>query len=344
MTIIDFPDKPKARLFPLTSFENIKLDTERRDYLIKGLLPDKGLCVIWGPPKCYKSFWALDVGLHIALGREYRGRRVEQATVLYMGLEGRQGLPARLEAFKKYHGVDRAMFSLATEPLNLRKEAGALIADIEAQLLVPPRVVFIDTLNRSLVGSESKDEDMAAYLAAAAKIEQFFNCLVVLVHHCGIDGTRPRGHTSLTAAVDVQLAVERRADREIVVRVELAKDMAEGTEIFSRLEMVEVGADPDGDPITSFVVLPAERNTAAVTEVQLTQNQETMLRLIRAAGREGLTTETWNDQARQIGIGTRRHATLYDLRESLKMKKVVHQDGEQWIATEYMQTEMFERT
>jgi hypothetical protein len=151
------------------------------------------------------------------------------------------------------------MFSLATEPLNLRKDAGALIADIEAQLLVPPRVVFIDTLNRSLVGSESKDEDMAAYLAAAAKIEQFFNCLVVLVHHCGIDGTRPRGHTSLTAAVDVQLAVERRADREIVVRVELAKDMAEGTEIFSRLEMVEVGADPDGDPITSFVVLPAER-------------------------------------------------------------------------------------
>jgi RecA-family ATPase len=84
MTIIDFPDKPKARLFPLTSFENIKLDTERRDYLIKGLLPDKGLSVIWGPPKCYKSFWALDVGLHIALGREYRGRRVEQATVLYM--------------------------------------------------------------------------------------------------------------------------------------------------------------------------------------------------------------------------------------------------------------------
>jgi RecA-family ATPase len=216
-------------VFHLTAFENIKLDTERRGYLVKGLLPDTGLGVIWGPPKCYKSFWAVDVGLHIALGLDYRGRRVEQVGVVYIGLEGRQGLPARIEAFKKHHGVDRALFHLITAPLNLKKQVDVLIADIEAHLLVPPGIVFIDTLNRSLAGSESKDEDMAAYLAAAAKIEQKFNCLVVLVHHCGIEGTRPRGHTSLTAAVDVQLAVERLDDRQMSVRVELAKRHGRGS-------------------------------------------------------------------------------------------------------------------
>src|SRR4029078_2831686 len=100
--------------------------------------------------------------------------------------------------------------------------------------LVPPGLVFIDTLNRSLQGSESKDEDMAAYLAAAGKIEKKFNCLVLLVHNWGIEGTRPRGHSSLTAAVDVQLAVERLDNCEMVVRMELAKDMAEGAEIYSR--------------------------------------------------------------------------------------------------------------
>jgi hypothetical protein len=162
--------------------------------------------------------------------------------------------------------------------------------------------VFIDTLNRSLAGSESKDEDMAAYLAAAAKIEQRFNCLVVLVHHCGIDGTRPRGYTSLTAAVDVQIAVERIADREMMVRVELAKDMAEGAEIYSRLETVVLGTDPDGDLITTFVVLPAEAKgpKGAAADPKLCKNQQTMLSLIRAAGPSGLTTELWNEKPREL--------------------------------------------
>ena len=84
--------KPHPPTFPLIAFEDVKLDTERRGYLIKGLLPDSGLAVIWGPPKCYKSFWSIDVGLHVALGLEYRGRRVQQAAVVYAGLRR----PARL--------------------------------------------------------------------------------------------------------------------------------------------------------------------------------------------------------------------------------------------------------
>jgi hypothetical protein len=37
---------------------------------------------------------------------------------------------------------------------------------------------------------------------------------VVIVHHCGIEGTRPRGHSSLTGAADAQLAVKRDAKRQ----------------------------------------------------------------------------------------------------------------------------------
>ena len=42
------------------------------------------------------------------------------------------------------------------------------------------------------------------------------------------------------------------------VTVELAKDFAEGTEVASRLDRVELGTDADDDPITSLVVLPVE--------------------------------------------------------------------------------------
>jgi AAA domain len=148
--------------------------------------------------------------------------------------------------------------------LDLVAKSGQLIASIKAQLGENlPGVLFLDTLNRSLVGSESKDEDMARFLAAAEKVAQELNCAVVIVHHCGIDASRPRGHTSLSGAVESQLKVERTAAGEVIVTVELAKDFAEGTEIVSRLERVELGTDVDGDPITSLVVVPAEASPTA---------------------------------------------------------------------------------
>jgi hypothetical protein len=250
-------------VFPLQAFENIRLDSERRGYLVKGLIASMGLAVIWGPPKCGKSFWAADLGMHIALGWDYRGHKVQQASVVYVALEGRHGFPARIEAFRQHHGVESAPFYLLSSSLDLVAKSGQLIASIKAQLgTALPGVLFLDTLNRSLVGSESKDEDMARFLAAAEKVAQELNCAVVIVHHCGIDASRPRGHTSLSGAVESQLKVERTATGEVIVTVELAKDFEEGTEIVSRLERVELGTDVDGDPITSLVVVPAEASAA----------------------------------------------------------------------------------
>jgi hypothetical protein len=119
----------------------------------------------------------------------------------------------------------------------------------------------IDTLNRSLAGSESDDKDMAAYIRAADAIRHAFGCVVIIVHHCGVDATRPRGHTSLIGAVDAQLAVKRDAAGNIVVVVERMKDGPEGETIVSKLEAVDVGTDMDGDTITSCVVVPVDGAT-----------------------------------------------------------------------------------
>jgi len=253
------PAEKALLAFPVLAFRDIRLDLKRRNYLVKGLLPRSGLVVIWGPPKCYKSFWTMDVAFFIAIGQEYRGRRVQQAPVVYIILEGREGLPARKEALAGHYGIDDPPLYFITTALNLAKHAEALAASIEAQLGdVKPGAVFIDTLNRSLVGSESKDEDMAAYLAGAGYIEQKFGCLVAIVHHCGVDASRPRGHTSLTGAVEVQLKVERVDDLQVVVTVEFAKDIPEGTEIASCLEVKDLGIDEDGDPVRSLIVVPSD--------------------------------------------------------------------------------------
>jgi hypothetical protein len=69
------------------------------DYPVKKVIPDRGLVVVWGPPKSGKSFWAFTVSMHIGLGREYRGHRVKQGKVLYMALEGAAGFDNRAKAF-----------------------------------------------------------------------------------------------------------------------------------------------------------------------------------------------------------------------------------------------------
>ena len=61
---------------------------------------------------------------------------------------------------------------------------------------------------------------MTAYVQAADAVREAFGCAVVLIHHCGVDGTRPRGHTSLTGACDAQLAVKRDGSGIITCTVE----------------------------------------------------------------------------------------------------------------------------
>ncbi|MFM9858185.1 AAA family ATPase [Pseudoxanthobacter sp. M-2] len=250
--------EPRIRLVPLAQ---IRLRTARR-YLVKGLFPREGLTLVWGPPKSGKSFWMSSVAMHVALGWDYRGRRVQQGAVVYCAFEGQSGFEARVEAFRLRFLTEEhepVPFYLQPATLDLVKDAGELIAAIRLNLSdTPPVLVVLDTLNRSLSGSESSDEDMAAYVRAADSIREAFACSVVVVHHCGHDHSRPRGHTSLTGAADAQLSVKRAAGDVVMVEVELAKDGPQGDVIASRLESVEVGFDEDGDVITSCVVVPVE--------------------------------------------------------------------------------------
>jgi hypothetical protein len=252
-------DHPIARLrFELTRF-NAVLVSSTAFYLIKGLIPRGGLVIVWGPPKCGKSFWTFDLAMHVALGISYRGRRVQQGAVVYLALEGGYGFRARIEAFRKTYGDTDAPFFLMTDRVDLVKDHKALIAAIRAQIGADvPVLVVIDTLNRSLAGSESKDEDMAAYIRAADTIREAFDCAVIVVHHSGVDATRPRGHTSLVGAADAQHSVARDAANNIVVTVQWMKDGPEGDVIVSALEQVELGLDDDGDPITSCVIVPID--------------------------------------------------------------------------------------
>jgi hypothetical protein len=245
----------------LIAWEDIRLSTVAR-YLVKNVLPSEGLIVVYGPPKCGKTFWTLDIVMHVALGWQYRGHRTQQGNVVYCLFEGQRGFEARKEAFQQhflanYNG--RISFYLMPTRIALVKDHRKLIAAVEGQIGVEDcAIVVLDTLNRSMTGSESSDLDMTAYVRAADAIREHFNCAVLIVHHCGLVGGRARGHTSLLGAADAQIGIVKNAAKNIIATVEVMKDGPEGTVIGSRLEVIEVGKDDDGDPITSCVILPSD--------------------------------------------------------------------------------------
>jgi hypothetical protein len=238
--------------------------------------------------------------MHVALDWVYRGRRVQKGSVVYCAFEGAKGYEARSEAFRiRYLAQDCGPIEhyLVDARANLAVDHAELIADIRAQS-TSPAVVVLDTLNRSMAGSENDDKDMGAYVRAADAIREAFDCVVIIVHHCGIEGSRPRGHTSLTGAADAQLAVKRLASGAFTVTVEWMKDGPEGDTLASRLEIVEVGTDVDGDPITSCVVIPEEAPTAVLPTRKLSDRHKLALDALAEAV---LAHGTPADPAMQLG-------------------------------------------
>jgi hypothetical protein len=312
------------RHFSLVPFSAVKLDSEPA-YVIKGLIPRAGLTVIWGPPKCGKSFWMFDAAMHVALGWEYRGRRVQQGAAVYLAFEGGFGFSRRIEGFRQHLNVTEAPFYLISGSADLVADRVGLVEDIRKQLGDnKPALVVLDTLNRSLVGSENKPEDMAAYVRAADAIREAFGCAVAIVHHCGVDGTRPRGHTSLTAAADCQLATTRDAVGNIVVTVEAMKDGPEGDSIVSKLDRVELGTDCDGEAITSCVVVPVEGSAAKpAIKRKLSDRQRLALdALINVAADRGQSPPA------EFGLPAGlRAVTIDELRDELYARGVIDRDA-----------------
>jgi hypothetical protein len=268
--IIPFPpnpnsnpnSQPKKRRFKFTAFDDMRPSTEP-PYLIEEMLPVRGIVELWGKAKSLKSFFLLGAMLHVAKGWKFHGRAVQQGHVVYCAFEGGHGYSNRVEALRQEHHLDDCSeptpFTIMRGGANLISEHRQLIAEIRdvtggAKLVA----VVLDTLNRSLHGSESKDLDMAAYIRAAEAIRDAFDCVVIIAHHCGWDESRGRGHSSLPGAVDAELSAMREGD-VVAITVEEMRDGPDGGRIIGRTKSVVVGyEDATGKEITSLVIVPAD--------------------------------------------------------------------------------------
>ncbi len=251
------PDEPPR--YPITRIGDLILHTANT-WLIKGILPASGFGLLFGPSGSGKSFAALDLAAHIVTSAPWNGLRVRQAGVLYVGLEGAVDVRHRLIALRDAHGLSSdAPLGLITDALDLTDDRDGesltkRVASAAETLSRPVGLIIIDTLARAAGGANENDaSEMTALVNAAEEIGRAAGALVLLVHHSPWDAKRPRGSTALYAACDVILEVSSGGDdRSLQVRKNKAG--REGEAWAFDLEIVELGRDEDGDPITSCVV------------------------------------------------------------------------------------------
>jgi AAA domain/Bifunctional DNA primase/polymerase, N-terminal len=253
----------RAKRFRLIPFNEVCMDDEP-SYMVDELIPKKGIVLLWGPRKSFKSFFTVGLALHIAKGWDFHKRPVEQGTVVYLAFEGGHGNSQRIEAHRRYYNIpdkERVPLLCMMGNASLIHDHALLISDIKADVAfhkyAKPDVIVIDTLNKSLVGSESLDRDMAAYIRAAYAVRDAFDCVVIIVHHCGWDDSRPRGHTSLPSAVDAELSI-RRDETMAVVTVDNMREGPEGVEFVCQSVPVQLGVDRRGKERSSLVMVPAQ--------------------------------------------------------------------------------------
>lgn len=254
------PSNDNSGSIPFEFFSDIEPNLNAL-WTVKNLIGAGAFIMFYGAPATGKSFLAIDMALHVALGLDWFGRPTRQGGVVYVGAEGQEGIKRRIKAFRLHHNISGDVpFALVPAQLNMLDgdDADQLIEAIKTQmdrLGCRVELVVIDTLSRTFGGGDENTSAMATYVANLGRFQKALGTGLIVVHHAPKDQANdtPRGHGSLLAAVDTCLKVQGGSDPR-TVKVIKQKDGEPAQDFTFRLVPVEIGVNADGEAVTSCIV------------------------------------------------------------------------------------------
>jgi hypothetical protein len=289
-------------------------------WLVERLLPERGLAVLYGPPGGAKTSVAIELARCVALGEPFFGRETAPGGFVYLSCEGR--MRDRFAAQLKHHDLAGEALRLIRVIEDAADLSGPTVdlEDLKGRLATAQEelgfvaVLAIDTLSRVLVGGdENSAEAMGRFISVARELGEVTGGLVLVLHHAGKDESRgARGHSSLRAAADTELAIVRDgALRRLIVRKQ--REDVDGAEFGFRLEEVSLeagrssvvvvaadapapGARHHGKPLTmdERVAIDALREEIAASGSTLAQPTSEM-----PAGHAYVAVEAWRSRFHQ---------------------------------------------
>ncbi len=272
-------------------------------FLVERLLTVGGTSLLTAKHASFKSFFALDIALSVALGRKFHDLQCRQGRVVYVAAEGASGLKKRAAAWLQHHEASApANLVILDRPFQVadsaqRAEFVAVTASLKPQLIV------IDTLARCSVGLEENSAgDMGKFADALGDLARETGAHVLCLHHNNKLGEF-RGSTALPAAVDTHLTLERHTESDsVTLKTEKQKDAEELAPL--TFEKIEVSLANTGGLGHSIVFGLVE--TVAGSQWRLSQTEQKVLdELANAFGEAGATASQWQNVCEGAGISKR---------------------------------------
>lgn len=223
-------DSPEPDMLKLTMISAADLQNEYLppiQFIVQGLLP-QGSNMLASPPKYGKSWFVLDLGLAVAEGTEFLGRKTQKCGVLYLALEdSKRRLKSRMnKLLNGRKAPDNFYFATDTREID-----NGLLDELSEFIKKRPdtKLIIIDTLQKVRSAGNGKDVYGKDYrdVGALKKFADENNLCILLVHHLRKMGSpgdpfeRISGTNGILGAVDTSIVMTResRSDEDTLLSV-----------------------------------------------------------------------------------------------------------------------------
>lgn len=289
--------RPPTSKFGAIGLDQLHQPHLKHEFLIDGFLDRRGVAMMPGASGSAKTFLTLEMGMCIALNRDFWGMQVKPGLVLYQAGEGKEGVTKRIDGWL----LDRDVPPSAEVPFKvLPRKVNLFVDDKDTDDLIeegrawseyyeqPARLVIIDTFNKAITGAnENAGQDMGRVLSRLERISEALDCAVLVPMHKSKQGDM-RGHTSLMGDASnvlnvMKLEIRDGNGRQIrTVSLDKNKDGEGGHPMRFVLRQIVLGEEENGKPRTTCVVdRPNGDDEALVAEGKLSLNQTLFLQTLR---------------------------------------------------------------
>lgn len=199
-------------------------------YIVAGLFPLPSLSIVYAPPGCFKTLFLADMAAAVAAGRPWlpplpgkndnAQRATMQAPALWCDFDnGPRTMHERIEAVARARELppDAPLYYVSMPSPWL--DAGDYIAVAAVGELIRrygAKVVMIDNLRDVSGKVDENSAEMGNVMSNFRRLAEETGAAVILVHHqrkqnstAGRAGDSLRGHSSIEAAIDLALLLER---------------------------------------------------------------------------------------------------------------------------------------